>query len=81
MPGGKPAGVRCIQLDDDNRCMIFGRPERPAVCGGLQAQAEMCGPTALHAMQYLGRLEMLTSASPPPPRVAGTRREDRPAPT
>jgi len=64
MPGGKPAGVRCVQLDDDNRCRIFGRPERPAVCGGLQAQAEMCGPTALHAMQYLARLETLTSAAP-----------------
>jgi hypothetical protein len=61
--------------------MIFGRPERPAVCGGLQAQAEMCGPTALHAMQYLDRLEVLTSAFPPERRVAEARRADRPAPT
>jgi len=30
MPDGKPAGVRCVQLADDNRCKIFGQPERPA---------------------------------------------------
>ncbi|HEY1089990.1 MAG TPA: YkgJ family cysteine cluster protein, partial [Burkholderiaceae bacterium] len=36
MESGKPAGVRCIQLDDADRCKIFGRPERPAVCGSLQ---------------------------------------------
>jgi hypothetical protein len=35
MPQGKPAGVRCIQLDEANRCRIFGRPERPAVCASL----------------------------------------------
>ena len=32
MPRGKPAGVRCVQLDDEQRCRLFGRPERPAVC-------------------------------------------------
>ncbi|MFC0402948.1 YkgJ family cysteine cluster protein [Paraburkholderia rhizosphaerae] len=30
MPDGKPAGVRCVQLGDDLRCAIFGKPERPA---------------------------------------------------
>ncbi|CAH2808508.1 MAG: UPF0153 protein YeiW [uncultured Paraburkholderia sp.] len=43
MPNGKPAGVRCVQLGDDLRCAIFGQPERPACCSGLQPQAEMCG--------------------------------------
>src|ERR1035437_518821 len=33
MPMGKPAGVRCVQLDDENRFQIFGSSERPAVCG------------------------------------------------
>ena len=61
MPNGKPAGVRCIQLDDANRCRLFGRPERPAVCGGLQAQTEMCGDSREHALLYLRRLEALTS--------------------
>ncbi len=60
MPQGKPAGVRCVQLDGANRCRLFGRPERPAVCGGLQPQAEMCGASAAHAMAWLARLEQLT---------------------
>ena len=61
MPQGKPAGVRCIQLDEDNRCRIFGRPERPAFCGGLKADAEMCGDGREHAMQWLTSLESLTA--------------------
>ena len=60
MAGGKPAGVRCVQLDDANRCRIFGRPERPAVCLGLRPQAEMCGGSREHALRYLARLEELT---------------------
>jgi Fe-S-cluster containining protein len=61
MPNGKPAGQRCIQLDDANRCRLFGRPERPAVCGSLQAEPLMCGSSAVHAMAYLERLERATS--------------------
>lgn len=61
MPNGKPAGVRCIQLNDLNQCMIFGKPERPAVCESLEPSAEMCGETREYAMQYLSRLEQLTS--------------------
>ena len=47
MPNGKPAGVRCIQLDAQNRCIIFGKPERPAFCGSLQPSEEMCGDEQL----------------------------------
>ena len=64
MPLGKPAGVRCIQLGDDLRCLIFGLPERPAVCGQLQPQPEMCGAQddgGEHARLYLARLEKLTA--------------------
>lgn len=61
MPHGKPAGVRCIQLDAENRCRIFGKPERPAFCGGLQASEEMCGASREHAMQWLTSLERLTA--------------------
>ena len=35
---GKPAGVPCIQLDAQLRCMIFGQAERPAVCGQQHPQ-------------------------------------------
>jgi hypothetical protein len=64
MPLGKPAGVRCVQLGDDLRCLIFGLPERPAVCGQLQPQPEMCGAQhdgGQHARLYLARLEKLTA--------------------
>ncbi|TWI48868.1 hypothetical protein IP92_02261 [Pseudoduganella flava] len=61
MPNGKPAGVRCVQLDDDQRCRIFGKPERPAFCGGLQPSAEMCGVDRQHALRWLADLERATA--------------------
>ena len=61
MPQGKPAGVRCAQLDAANRCRIFGRPERPAVCGGLQASPSMCGSSREHAIHWLDTLERETA--------------------
>lgn len=60
MPAGKPAGVRCVQLSPDNRCMLFGRPERPAVCVSLRPSPDMCGSDAAEAMANLIRLEQLT---------------------
>lgn len=66
MPQGKPAGERCVQLDATNRCRIFGRPERPAVCSQLRPSAEMCGPSQVHAMHYLATLEELTRAPSQP---------------
>jgi hypothetical protein len=60
MPDGKPAGVRCVQLDEEDRCRIFGRPERPAVCASLQPSAELCGDNREQAMRWLGWLERET---------------------
>jgi hypothetical protein len=63
MPQGKPAGVPCVQLDAQLRCKIFGQPERPVVCGQLQASVEMCGPHddgGRFARLYLTRLEEMT---------------------
>jgi hypothetical protein len=60
MPAGKPAGVRCVQLTDDNRCAIFGDPRRPAVCSGLKPEPAMCGTDRQHALTYLDALEMAT---------------------
>ena len=62
MPNGKPAGVRCVQLTADNRCKLFGLPERPAVCVSLQPMNEMCGQTRDEALRYLAWLEHATSA-------------------
>ncbi|GAA4341934.1 YkgJ family cysteine cluster protein [Pigmentiphaga soli] len=61
MPGGKPAGVRCVQLDHDERCRIFGHPDRPAVCGSLQPDESMCGESREQALRWLGRLERMTA--------------------
>jgi hypothetical protein len=61
MPKGKPAGVRCVQLDERDGCKIFGRPERPAVCGSLQPAADMCGASRAQAMFFLSELERLTA--------------------
>jgi hypothetical protein len=60
MPNGKPAGVACVQLDDQLRCKLFGRPERPAFCSGLQPSADMCGDSREGAMKTLHRMELET---------------------
>ncbi len=60
MNGGKPAGVRCIQLTTDNKCMLFGKRERPAVCINLRASEEMCGKASEEAYSYLEYLEKAT---------------------
>jgi Fe-S-cluster containining protein len=60
MPDGKPAGVRCVQLTEDNLCRLYGHPDRPAVCNSLRASVEMCGETREHALVYLAWLEEAT---------------------
>lgn len=61
MPLGKPAGVRCVQLDERERCRLFGHPDRPAVCTSLQPGVDMCGASRSHAMAWLGHLERQTA--------------------
>jgi hypothetical protein len=53
MPGGKPVGVRCIHLSDDNRCLLFDSPERPKVCGDFKAEPEFCGSSREEALKIL----------------------------
>jgi hypothetical protein len=60
MPLGKPAGVRCVNLDENNRCQVFGRPERPSFCIGLQPSEEMCGDSREAALTWLADLEKHT---------------------
>ena len=61
MEGGKPAGVRCVQLDAADRCRLFGDPRRPAVCGSLVPSPQMCGTQREAAMRWLADLETLTA--------------------
>uniref|UniRef100_UPI002FCD3E31 YkgJ family cysteine cluster protein n=1 Tax=Parendozoicomonas callyspongiae TaxID=2942213 RepID=UPI002FCD3E31 len=62
MPNGKPAGVRCIQLDDKNLCRLFGKPERPAVCGKFAPDSLTCGESSEEAMLRILELEQLTAS-------------------
>lgn len=57
MPGGKPAGVRCVQLDENNLCKLFGKPERPAVCLRFQPCDWICGESDEQALATLTELE------------------------
>jgi Fe-S-cluster containining protein len=63
MPHGKPAGVRCLHLTRDNRCKLFGKPERPAVCNEFQPCGELCGHSSHEALIRLTRLERATAPS------------------
>ena len=61
MPEGKPAGERCIQLSNDNLCMIFGMKERPEVCSSFSATIDVCGSTNSEAIRLISFLEAQTS--------------------
>lgn len=60
MPDGKPAGVRCPHLTNDNRCSLHGKASYPQVCKNLRPSKEMCGSSFEEAMLYLHNLEVLT---------------------
>jgi hypothetical protein len=79
MPQGKPAGVRCVQLDSDFRCALFGRPERPAVCASLMPTREMCGLNKEHALQWLAALEEATRPAEERPGALNPRSAGAPA--
>jgi len=57
MPGGKPAGVRCIHLLDDFTCAIYDHPSKPKVCDDFKAEPEFCGSSREEAMRILGSLQ------------------------
>jgi uncharacterized protein len=63
MPHGKPAGVPCAQLLPDMRCAVFGKPERPSFCGGLQPAVDMCGADRHAALLWLTQLDQATAPS------------------
>jgi hypothetical protein len=60
MPHDKPAGIPCVQLDDDHHCRLFGRPERPAFCTSLRPARDMCGHSRLQALAALQAWERAT---------------------
>lgn len=65
MPFGKPAGMPCVQLDDDYRCRLFGQPDRPRFCASLNPQASMCGEDRREAFSIIDALELATQPVAP----------------
>jgi hypothetical protein len=62
MPEGKPAGVRCAHLNEVNLCDLFGKPERPRVCGAFTADPFVCGQSRDEALMLIAYLEDVTAA-------------------
>jgi len=54
------SGIRCINLDNNNMCLLFGKKERPKICIALIPMKEMCGNNYLEAIQYLEKIEKET---------------------
>ncbi|MGI6339686.1 MAG: YkgJ family cysteine cluster protein [Bacteroidales bacterium] len=53
MPGGKPAGIKCIHLMDDMMCALYGNPSRPRVCIDFKPDPDFCGNSREEAMRIL----------------------------
>jgi len=60
MPYGKPAGVRCLHLNDNLNCKIFNSPKRPRVCMGFKAERIVCGDSSEEAYAILASLENIS---------------------
>jgi Fe-S-cluster containining protein len=58
MPEGKPAGVRCIHLDQELRCSLFGDSRRPSLCDKFKAEEALCGNSRQQALDALEKLEL-----------------------
>lgn len=60
MPNGKPGGVRCVNLDENNCCTIWGKPDYPAVCRNFTPTPEFCGNSNDEAMRLIAGFEKAT---------------------
>ena len=60
MPRGKPAGVRCVNLDAHNLRRVGNTPAFPAVCRGFRPESAVCGGSAAEALVKLTILEAQT---------------------
>ena len=64
MPQGKPAGVACVNLDNETgECRIWGTDQYPAFCRRFKADESVCGESREQALEQLHRLEIITAAS------------------
>jgi Fe-S-cluster containining protein len=60
MEKGKPAGVRCVQLNELNLCKLFGKAERPKVCFDFKACPDLCATSNQQAFINITELEAIT---------------------
>lgn len=60
MENGKKAGERCIQLDTNNLCKLFEKPQRPKVCLDFKACDWVCSDNNEAAFITLSELEACT---------------------
>jgi hypothetical protein len=67
MPGGKPAGVLCVNLDARGLCGLWGTDEYPEVCHAFKPEPMVCGGSAAEAMVLLTVLERETAPAPASP--------------
>jgi hypothetical protein len=61
LPNGKPSGLRCPHLTDQNLCSLFGKPERPAICSSFQANPDCCGTSQAEAFELIDFMEWFTA--------------------
>jgi hypothetical protein len=61
MPHGKPAGVRCANLNNGNECTLYAKAGRPRFCIGWQPMPEVCGQGFQEAMIRIAMLEQATA--------------------
>lgn len=57
MPFGKPAGVTCVHLSPDLKCVLFGDARRPTLCDAFKPEREYCGDNREQALFRLAQLE------------------------
>lgn len=63
MPDGKPAGVRCVNLDAAGLCRLWGKPDYPPVCRDFRPSPWVCGEDAASALALIAALEKETDPS------------------
>ena len=63
MQGGKPAGVACVHLNEQNLCGLFGKPERPRICSLFPPMPDTCGADGAEALALMTAMEKTTSSS------------------
>ncbi|EGH09852.1 hypothetical protein A584_13745 [Pseudomonas syringae pv. theae ICMP 3923] len=55
--------MRCLHLSVGFLCALFGKAERPAVCGQFKAAEDVCGVDQADAIRLIGWWEKATAVA------------------